>query len=60
MTRDEQRAYVLNSYGNDCRTMDNRLAGPRYAELRRAKALAALAQIDAGKQWPEVLEEFER
>lgn len=60
MTRNDKRAYILDSYGNDCRTIDSRLTGRVYRKLRRVKALAALAQIDAGKRWRDVLKEFER
>lgn len=56
MTRRQKREYVLMVYGNDCRSQ------LRYSRLlaRKRAALTALAAIDAGKRWRDVLKEFER
>lgn len=58
MTRRQKREYVLIAHGNDMQATLG--TSDEWRRRRRVAALTALAQIDAGKRWVKVLEEFER
>lgn len=58
MTRRQKREYVLITHGNDMRATLG--TSDEWRRRRRVAALTALAAIDAGKRWRDVLKEFER
>lgn len=61
MTKRQKREHVLTAYGGDVLAAYRDLGLPQnYLVDRKRAALTALAQIDAGKRWRDVLKEFER
>lgn len=59
MTRRQKREHILNAYASDVAAYHG--GGTVMAVLKRKRAaLDALAAIDAGKRWKDVLREFER
>lgn len=61
MTRRQKRKHILICYGGDALAFFTGVGMPRnYLDTRLRAALAALAAIDAGKRWAQVLREFEK
>lgn len=60
MTRRQKREYILVCYGNEVDALGQPGCGFKWLLTRKRAALTALAQIDAGKRWRDVLKEFER